>query len=311
MNYTTPNLKDNTGYKLHQLFLGAEGTLGIITAVALQCTTLPVSQQAVWLACETYSQVVQVLRTARQQLGEILGALEFMDRTVLQQLAKHKQHRIPLLRDNKSEQNDNDDGIFPYYLLVETHGCHAAHDVEKMEQFVATLLDEGHVVDGVMAQDESQRKAFWTLRESANPTFGALGYGYKYDVSVPVSQWEEFCRDIQEHLESELPSDVTWIQGNWGHIMDGNLHWNLVTPGNPSLDMRVLKQIEPFLFEQVLARKGSISAEHGLGQSKNKYLPMVHDEAALQTMRELKNLWDPHGILNPGKVLPPVVNTTV
>ena len=297
LHYSAPNLKDNTGYKLYQLFLGAEGTLGIITAVALQCAPLPISVQAVLLACDSYHQVLQVLRTARRQLGEIVGALEFMDATVLQQL-RQAQHKIPLLR------ADNDD-VFPYYLLVETHGSNEAHDTEKMQQFVETLLEEGVVENGVMAADESQRQSFWALREAANPTFGSLGYGYKYDVSVPVGQWDDFCNVVRKHLQQHLPPDVTWIQGNWGHIMDGNLHWNLVTPGRSTLDPRVLEQIEPFLLQQVLERKGSISAEHGLGQAKNKYLPMVHSEVTLQTMQELKALWDPNGIMNPGKVLPP------
>lgn len=299
LKYSTPNLKDNTGYKLHQIFVGAEGTLGIITAVALQCVTRPASRQAALLACESFDQVLRVLRKARRELGEILGALEFMDQTVMKQLAL-AQHRIPLIRASGAANT-----IFPYYLLVETHGSNATHDAEKMQGFLESCLSDGHVVDGALAQDESQRLAFWELRESANPTFGSLGYGYKYDVTVPVTLWDDFCTALRQHLQDQLPSDITWIQGNWGHIMDGNMHWNLVTPGCSTLDTRVLNQIEPFLLEQVLARKGSISAEHGLGQAKNKYLPMVCSEATLQTMHQLKAMFDPHAILNPGKVLPP------
>ena len=296
LNYSRPNLKDNTGYKLHQLFLGAEGTLGVITAVALLCPTYPESQQAVLLACDSYDQVLSVLHLAKRRLGEILGALEFMDQTVMQ-LLQNANHRIPLVQSGTGE-------IFPYYLLVETHGSNAAYDEEKMEQFLDTLMQDGQVADGVLAQDETQRQDFWTLRESANPTFGAQGYGYKYDISVPVAQWQVFVDDLKGHLHRNLPSDVAWVQGNWGHILDGNMHWNLATPGRDTLDPRVLEQVQNPLFERVLARRGSISAEHGLGQSKNSFLPLIHDAATLRAMRELKQLWDPNGILNPGKVLP-------
>ena len=302
LNYSRPNLKDNTGYKLHQMFLGAEGTLGIITAVALQCATYPVGQQTALLACASYDQVLQVLHLAKRKLGEILGALEFMDQTVVRLLLENVR-RIPLVDSNSNNKDGGD--AYPYYLLVETHGSNIEHDQDKMQSFLATLLEDGHVADGVLAQDESQRQQIWTLRESANPAFTALGYGYKYDISVPVAEWDDFCTDLRHHLTRTLPPDVTWTQGNWGHILDGNIHWNLATTGRHTLDPRVLEQVEQPLMDRVLERKGSISAEHGLGQSKNKFLPLVHSEATLQTMRELKQLWDPHGILNPGKVLPP------
>jgi len=302
LNYSRPNLKDNTGYKLHQIFLGAEGTLGVITAVALQCPTYPMSQQTALLACETYDQVLQVLKLAKRNLSEILAALEFMDQTVVRLLLENVR-RIPLVDTNNDSTTDGD--AYPFYLLVETHGSNIEHDQEKMQNILSTLLEDGHVIDGVLAQDESQRQQIWTIRESANPSFTALGYGYKYDVSVPVTEWDDFCSDLRQHLIRNLPPDVTWVQGNWGHILDGNIHWNLATPGCQTLDPRVLQQIEQPLIQRVLERKGSISAEHGLGQSKNKFLTLVHSEATLQTMRELKQMWDPNGILNPGKVLPP------
>jgi FAD/FMN-containing dehydrogenase len=297
LNYSKPNIKDNTGYKLHQLFLGAEGTLGIITAVALLCPTHPSSVQAALLACDTYNQVLDTVQVAKTHLGEILGALEFMDQTVVNVLQDGGK-KIPLLK------NVSEGDTFSYYLLVETHGSNHVHDQEKMESFLATAMENGTVVDGVLAQDEAQRQQFWRLREAANPAFGALGYGYKYDISVPVSDWNTFCKDMQQHLDNRLPQDVVWVQGNWGHILDGNMHWNLVTPGQAHVDQRILDAVEIPLFERVLACSGSISAEHGLGQSKNQYLPLLHSEATLHAMQELKNLWDPHGILNPGKVLP-------
>jgi len=300
LNYSRPSLKDNTGYKLHQLFLGAEGTLGVITAVALQCATYPTSQQTALLACETYDQVLQVLKLAKKHLSEILGALEFMDQIVVR-LLLDKVSRIHLV-------NEDDGDAHPYYLLVETHGSNIEHDQAKMENFITAALQEGLIINGFTAPNESARQQMWTIRESANPSFTAIAYGYKYDVSVPVVEWDDFITDLRQHLTQTLPSDTMWVQGNWGHILDGNIHWNLAIPGRHTLDPRVLEQVEQPLIQRVLERKGSISAEHGLGQSKNKFLPLVHSEATLQTMRELKQMWDPNGILNPGKVLPPTTS---
>lgn len=303
LNYPRTNLKDNTGYKMHQIFLGAEGTLGVITAVALLCPPYPVSQQAAWLACESFADVVQVLRIAKRLLGESLAALEFMDATTVETL-QQASLRIPLVPET-TESDNSSRSVYPYYLLVETHGSSARHDEGKLEAFLTTVLEGGLVADGVVAQDESQRAHFWKLRESANPTVGALGYSYKYDLTVPVAEWMDFCEETRIHVRQHLPdAEIEWVDAVWGHIVDGNMHYNFVTPRNEEEDPRIAQVLEPFLFEAVLRRGGSISAEHGLGQAKRQLLPMVHEEAALQTMRELKNLFDPKGILNPHKVLP-------
>jgi D-2-hydroxyglutarate dehydrogenase len=303
LNYPRTNLKDNTGYKIHQIFLGAEGTLGVITAVALLCPTYPVSQQSAWLACESFADVVQVLRVAKRVLGEGLAALEFMDATTVA-ILQRAPLRIPLVPETTDNDSNSSSGVYPYYLLVETHGSSAKHDEEKLEAFLTTVLEGGLVVDGVVAQDESQRAHFWKLRELANPTVGALGYSYKYDLTVPVAEWMDFCEETRRHVRQHLPDTVEWVDAVWGHIVDGNMHYNFVTPQNEDVDPRIEQVLEPFLFEAVLRRGGSVSAEHGVGQAKRQLLPMVHEEASLQTMRDLKDLFDPKGILNPHKVLP-------
>ena len=295
LNYVKrTNLKDNTGYKLHQLFLGSEGTLGIVTAVALLCPRFPASRQAALIACPNFISVLEVIRAAKKQLGEVLAALEWMDAGIWKLLEHSGQHRMPPL----AEPGDNPH----YYILVETHGSNSEHDQEKMEAFLERVLDKGYITNGVLAQDANQVNAFWRIRESANPTVATLGYTYKYDVSLPVDEIEGF---IQEMNESRLQAfDHEVVNTNWGHILDGNLHFNVTTLGEFERRQDVLEKLEPFLFEEVIRRRGSISAEHGLGQSKRRLLGMVHDDEILDMMNKIKKLHDENTILNPGKFLP-------
>jgi FAD/FMN-containing dehydrogenase len=339
LNYSTPNLKNNTGYKLHQLFIGAEGTLGIITAVALHCgARYPTSRQAALVACNSYPQVLQVLNQAKTTLSEILAALEWMDRAVVAMVAQQVSIPVVMLVDNNNDDDngtkndgDNDDDnlrgcYYPYYLLVETHGSSIEHDQAKMDTFLETCLERGYIADGVLAQDVQQVEHFWTIRELCNPATMATGYGYKYDLSLPVAEFADFIDEIQDHCRKHLNNSNHDVKkkkklwnGNWGHILDGNIHFNITTPGHFECDETVRKCLEPFIFQTVLRRGGSISAEHGLGQQKNEYLNMVYDNRKndknnanaadgasneLHVMQSLKDLFDPTGILNPYKYLP-------
>ena len=306
------NLKDNTGYDLKHLFIGAEGSLGVITKVALWCSSsYPTSRCAVLCACTSLDQVQDCLQLARQVLGETLSAFEFMDRTVTHLVANSNHsnvtttsNMIPKQPSSSTRSSGNGDDYYPYYILVETHGSNATHDEEKMQTFLEASFEQELVVDGVLAQDLTQVETLWTVRESCNPTVAAHGYTYKYDVSLPMSEFEQFAKDMQDRLVS-MCNTTEIVTTNWGHIMDGNLHFNVTTPGQFELIPEVLEVLEPYIFESVIQRGGSISAEHGLGQAKHKYLPMVHDAATLLLMRSIKHLLDPHGIMNPGKYLPP------
>lgn len=283
------NLKDNTGYKLHQLFVGAEGTLGVVTEVSLWCKPLPTSRQAAFLAFSAYNDVLATMDLAKSCLGEILAAFEWMDKAIVELIRSSHTLRFPL------EQSETS----LHYALVETHGSDESHDKEKMERFLERAIAAGLLADGVLAQDLSQARSFWKLRESANPTMASTGYTYKYDVSLPISEFENFIDVMKKQLDP-LP----YVCGNWGHILDGNLHFNVSTPGVYQKSLPILERLEPFLFEQVVARGGSISAEHGIGQSKNEYLTMIHDSTTLGVMQALKQMLDPNMILNPGKTLP-------
>lgn len=287
----TVNLKDNTGYDLKHLFIGAEGTLGVVTKVALLCPTLPQARNAAFLACSTYHDVQQTLQLAKKMLGEVLAAFEYMDGAVLDLVSREKQ--IPVQPDSESN--------YPYCILVETHGSSQDHDMSKMEAFLEEAMTQEVVADGVLAQDLSQLSEMWEVREGCNPIVASQGCVYKYDLSIPVSEFDELVSEIRQRLQG---SHSDTIVASWGHVIDGNIHLNVTTPGVFERKQEIVTQLEPYIFEAVIRRRGSISAEHGLGQCKNEYLPMCKDDTTLDTMRSIKKLFDPNGIMNPGKYLP-------
>ena len=285
------NLKDNTGYDLKHLFIGAEGTLGIITKVALQCPRLPQARNAAFLACNSYHNVQQTLLLAKDMLGEVLAAFEYMDELVLDFVSAGK--RIPVRKDSKNN--------YPYCILIETHGSNQEHDMSKMEAFLEQTMAQDVVADGVLAQDLTQLYEMWEVRESCNPIVASQGYVYKYDLSIPISEFDELVSEIRQRLQGPYPNAVVV---NWGHVIDGNIHLNVTTPGVFEKDPGIAARLEPYIFEAVIRRRGSISAEHGLGQCKNQYLPLCKDDTTLETMRSIKHLFDPNFIMNPGKYLP-------
>lgn len=210
-----PHLKDNTGYDMKHLFIGGEGTLGVVTKIALKCPPLPVSRGAVWLTCTSLEKVVQILTIARtKMLSEILAAFEFMDSDVLELVqATHPSIRFPM------EQSA---GSGLYSILIETHGSNYDHDMEKLESFLEVLFEKDLVTDGAMAQNLGQMEDFWNVRESCNPASAASGFVYKYDVSLAASDFGPFIDDVKILLEdisrtSNLGHDLRCV--NWGHII--------------------------------------------------------------------------------------------
>lgn len=284
------NLKDNTGYDLKQLFIGAEGTLGVITRVALRCPPMPSCRNAAFLGCNTFDDVRKTLRLAKEVFGEVLAAFEFMDGPVLNMIATEK--KLPVAQ--------KDGSSYPYSVLLETLGSHQEHDMAKMEVFLETSMQDGWVVDGVLAQDLKQVNAMWDVRESCNPVILSKGNVFKYDISLPIPDFPDFIAEMKEHLREHPTAQIV----NWGHVIDGNLHFNVVTVGSRERNIELRDLIEPYIFESVIRRGGSISAEHGLGQSKNNYLPMAKSKIALELMQSMKSMFDPNNILNPGKYLP-------
>lgn len=328
---TTVHLKDNTGYDLKHLFIGAEGTLGVITKVALSCPPLPISIQAVWLTAKSLDHVLRIQASAQTRyLNEILAAFEFMDAGILE-LVQETHAGSSVLNDVIYDGSSN------YSVLIETHGSNQEHDQDKLQEFLEFVMDQGLVVNGVMAQSLSQVQEFWKVREVCNPAAAATGRVYKYDVSLAVAEFGPFIQEIKQRLadygkgkKASKKASTHLKCVNWGHIIgtfhgykpilsplatfsdlilayfyeDGNLHCNVVTPNVFEEDAELLHYIENCIFDAVMKRNGSISAEHGLGQYKNEKLLKIKDPSSLQCMYSIKNVFDPHGILNPGKYLP-------
>eukprot|EP00198_Chlamydomonas_reinhardtii_P011974 XP_001701311.1 predicted protein [Chlamydomonas reinhardtii] len=286
--------KDNTGYDLKQLFIGAEGTLGVVTAVAIQCAPRPASVQLALLACPTFAAACTTLRAARRMLGEVLSAVEFLDSACSDLATAYLDGvRNPLLPQ---------DAAAAFYMVVETHGSDADHDTQKMERFLEHVMAEGCVTDGTLAASEAQAKTIWRLREGIAEALARRGAVYKYDVSLPTAVMYDLVEVLRQRLGAAGfgPEGGVQVVG-YGHIGDGNLHLNISAP---RYDDDLLHQIEPYVYEFVRQHNGSISAEHGIGLMKAGALPYSKGPVAIELMRRIKETVDPYGILNPYKVLP-------
>jgi len=184
---------------------------------------------------------------------------------------------------------------YPFYIVLETSGSNSAHDQAKLNKFLENILGENIVADWIVAESATQAAEIWRLRESISESLQKAGAVYKYDVSLPLTHFYAFVEVMQERLK-----DKAKVVG-YGHVGDGNLHLNISAP-TYSKDLYEL--IEPFVYEYVSQHRGSISAEHGLGLTKATHLHFSKPQPAIDLMKKIKALFDPHGILNPYKVLP-------
>ncbi|KAK4058083.1 D-lactate ferricytochrome c oxidoreductase [Microbotryomycetes sp. JL221] len=287
--------KDNTGYDLKQLFIGSEGTLGIITGVSILTPKLPTAVNVAVLSVPDFNKVQTVYKETRTKLGEILSAFEFFDQEGLELVLKHTGQKAPF--DGEPE------GGKAFYVLIETSGSNKDHDDEKLAGLLEHLMESEIVSDGVLAQDETQIASLWSLRESLPEAVGKLGKAYKYDLSMPVKDMyslvEEARARFKEHgLDNDGNIKLTI---GYGHLGDGNLHLNIVAS---QWDDKIEKVIEPWVYEATAQRNGSISAEHGLGVMKAPYVGYSKSDESIDWMQRLRDLFDPRGILSPYKYLP-------
>lgn len=285
--------KDNTGYDLKQLFIGSEGTLGVITKVAMLLPSNPTSVKLAFLRCGSFDKVLEIFRKAKASLGEILSAYEFMDAATMDLVLDH----LPMARYPLADKG-------PFFVFIETSGSHDQHDNEKLTEFLETIIGE-HADDGVVAQDLRQYSDIWILRDACGSSLASTGYVsdrqfFTYDVSLPMSHYYELVRAVGQRV-----GDLA-ITSGFGHIGDSNLHVNanVMDPGNVS---KVKNLLEPFIYEYLERVGGSISAEHGIGLMKSDKLHYSKDSTSIKYMvrviqRAIKQIFDPKGIMNPYKV---------
>ncbi|HSO40454.1 MAG TPA: FAD-binding oxidoreductase [Labilithrix sp.] len=278
--------KNNTGLDLRQLFIGSEGTLGVITEATLKLARLPGPTTVMLLGVADVAAVLALFREARS--GPFtLSAYEFFSQRCLDRLLAHRKLRPPI------------DEPCPYYVLIE-----AEAPAETVEPWVARVFESGLAKDGTIAQHGSQARDLWALREGISESLSATGLPHKNDVALPIARLDAFCSELDGVFASRYPD---WEICLFGHVGDGNLHINVMKPDQ--LDRAEFfaktKEADRELFALVQRHHGSISAEHGIGLLKKPYLSYSRSPAEIAVMREVKRALDPRGILNPGKILDP------
>ena len=287
--------KDNTGYDLRDLFIGSEGTLGVITAATLKLYPQPAAQLTAWAAVPTLDAAVALLGLAHQHLSAGLTGFEVMGQFALSLVNTHfSALRVPLW-----EQS-------PYCVLLENSDAESeAHARARLEGLLETAFEQGIVSDAVVAESMAQANGLWHIRESIPLAQAEEGLNIKHDISIPVSLIPAFCTETDALLQREIPG-VRLV--NFGHLGDGNLHYNVQAPAGADASAFLKAEedrVNTLVFDAVARYHGSISAEHGVGSLKAAKLPLHKDPVALGLMRAIKLALDPNNLMNPGRVLLP------
>ncbi len=288
--------KDNTGYDLRDLFVGSEGTLGVITAAVMKLHPLPAAKQVAWVALESPAIAMKLLGLAQQRLGAGLTAFELVSDTCLGLVLTHFEgSRNPLTSDA------------PWYVLMECSDfVSQAHCTDALQAILEAAFEAELVIDAAVSDNETQFKAIWALRENISEAQAAEGKNIKHDISVPISSIAQFVEQTTAKVQAAFPA-VRMV--TFGHLGDGNLHYNV----SPAVGENDAKSHDAFLKNQdsmnlivhdaVAAYNGSVSAEHGLGVLRRDEAARYKSAVELKLMQAVKQALDPQGIMNPGKVL--------
>jgi FAD/FMN-containing dehydrogenase len=278
-------IKNNAGYDLRQLFIGSEGTLGIITAVVLRLFPKARSTSTALCAVADYEGVIALLQRARAGFGPQLTAFEVMWPQFYRLATEGLGKRPPLEISSGS-----------IYVLIETMGFNAATDPQRFESVVGSALEEGIVKDAIIAQSERETAELWSVRDSPGEWQRAGHWPQlSFDVSVPTGEIGALVAEIGSTLENRWPELVALY---FGHVADGNLHVSVRMAGHSIPEL----EIENAVYAEVSRHRGSISAEHGIGSLKKAFLPLSRSSEEIALMRAIKSAMDPRGILNPGKI---------
>jgi len=280
-------VKNNAGYDLKQLFVGSEGTLGVVTRVVVRLGEAPVSRSTALAALPAFAAVPQLLRLLQRSLGGALAAYEVMWGDYIRAVTEPGWHRAPMSRDHA------------FYVLVETEGGDPEADRAAFLAAMERAVEQELVTDAVIAHSEAERRGLWAIREEFEALFERRPL-FLYDVSLPMGAMEWYVAEVEGRLRRRWPDGRCDAMG---HVGDGNLHL-FVHPGSATGD-DLHEQSDDDVYGPLRAVGGSISAEHGIGIEKRDHLGISRTPAEIALMRRLKATLDPNGILNPGKVLPP------
>ncbi|MBM3548071.1 MAG: FAD-binding oxidoreductase [Alphaproteobacteria bacterium] len=285
--------KDNTGYDLKQLFLGAEGTLGIITAAVLKLFPKPRDKRTTYVALRDLDAAIELLVRMRAATGDQVASFEYLPRICMQMALDH----IPGTSDPMAQ-------VYDHYALIEVSRTadEDAGFAEHVEAALGKAIEDGLVIDAVVAQSQAQASMFWKIRDSMAEAQKEEGPAIRHDVAVPVSSIPAFYAEARKRVHARLPG--ARIHG-FGHVGDGNLHYNIAPPNGMETKpfLALMGEINAIVHDCVAEYHGSISAEHGIGRLRRDELPRYKSEVEIGLMRKLKAAIDPLAIMNPGKVL--------
>jgi D-lactate dehydrogenase (cytochrome) len=290
LNTLTKLKKDNTGYDLRDLFIGAEGTLGIITAAVLKLFPKPRAIETAFIGLQSPEAALKLLGIAQAEAAGNVTSFELMLELAIEFCVRH----INGVRDPLATR-------YPWYVLMELSSSGGSLR-QTIETILSRAMEEGLVDDAVIAESLDQRRAFWHLRDHITASQKPEGGSVKHDVSVPVAVVPEFIAEASAAVTKLIPGARPFP---FGHLGDGNMHFNVSQPIDADKDGFLARwhEVSDVVHGVVMRYGGSISAEHGIGQLKRDELAQVKDPVAMQLMRALKATLDPNGILNPGKVL--------
>jgi FAD/FMN-containing dehydrogenase len=278
-------IKNNTGYDIKQLFIGAEGTLGIITRLVLRVRPKPISQEVAFIGLEEFSDVTSFLNYAESALGGTLSAFEVLWQDFYKLVTSPPAIGTPPIAQT-----------YRYYILLEAMGGNIEQDANRFIEVLSQAMDDKLIVDAVVAQSEAEKAAMWAIRDDVaqvrqhNPIF-------TFDVSVSLDVMEEYLNELESKMNDKWPQNTCMT---FGHLGDGNLHL-IVGIGDDSIDAK--NAVEETIYEGLRTRGGSVSAEHGIGIQKKKYLSWSRSEAEIAIMHSIKDALDPKGLMNPGKIM--------
>ena len=277
-------IKNNAGYDLKQLFIGTEGTLGIVTRCVLRLREAPISQNTALVGIEDFPSIIKFLKHIDSGLGGNMSAFEVMWKEFYEMVTNSLDEKSLPLKKN-----------IPYYVLVESMGSDQEKDEEHFESLLQKALEDSVIIDAVLAKSEKERKALWSFRDDVEKQ-AQYGPTVMFDVSLPINEMEEYVSKVDLNLQKH------WNEFHhivWGHLADGNLH---LVVGTGNLESDTVQKIENSVYEPLELIGGSISAEHGIGLEKKPYLHLSRSEAEINYMKALKDTFDPKGILNPGLI---------
>ena len=274
-------LKNNAGYDLKQLFIGSEGSLGIVTRAVLRLRPAPRTVQTAFVALASFEDVVGLLRRLGIEFEGKLSTFEVMWRNYYHFMVEETgKHQAFLPTD------------YPYYVLLESEGADAEREEEQFMTVLGALMEEDHIADAVIAQSSQQAAQLWEMRDDVEALIHVFSPAAVFDISLPIREMEAYVNDVEQELKQQF-TEARLV--SFGHLGDGNIHLGI----GPARDKHA---VETIVYERLARVNGSISAEHGIGLEKREFLPHSRSAPEIELMKTLKKALDPKNLLNPGKI---------